>query len=201
VSTHGPAVRARLGLAWAIAIAAAALFVVAGALTATTRYQDTLARYDRGTALADEVKIEVPTTWRLVREPADAKAPQPDAVSDQLEDPDHLAGLSLVRVPGPADAAFATWRDDARARARAYGFDDAVAADDTIIHLPAGWLSAELIATVEDELGTTQRFRVILFAHGDGRQTVLGALYVPDVLARDARDGFTAILASARPAV
>jgi len=35
------------------------------------------------------------------------------------------------------------------------------------------WSSSELIATVEDDLGETQKFRAVVFAHQDGDQVVV----------------------------
>src|SRR5262249_5914799 len=88
-------------------------------------------------------------------------------------------------------------RQRARDDAKALGFEEALAATDAVVALPAGWASAELVATLEDDLGSTQRFRVILFGHQDGAEVVLGELYVPEILARDAADAYAGMIASA----
>jgi rhomboid protease GluP len=186
LSPHGPAARVRGWLARAIAIAGLAVFAVAGALAATTSYADTLAREGTAERAVGGVAITLPAPWQ----PAD------DGYAD---DPDRLGFLYLARTPAPLPAAFEQLQQAARARAKQVGFEDAVAVpdDERLIALPAGWRSWELVATLEDDLGATQRFRTIVFAHADPIATVTGILYVPEILAADARDRLATWITSA----
>ncbi|MCE9578401.1 MAG: rhomboid family intramembrane serine protease, partial [Deltaproteobacteria bacterium] len=186
VSPHGPAARARAHAARGAAVLAAIVFVVAGALASTNRYADTLARVPTTAVDISGLRVTVPASWR----------PEgTDLVDEEL--------YLVLRIAPAASAdlarAFETWRGDERGRALGLGFAEAVAAPDAIFALPGDWQTAELIATVDDDLGTEQRYRVVLFAHAfDGARAMTGALYVPDALARDARAELAAILTSAR---
>ena len=127
--------------------------------------------------------------------PASWKPEGPDIVDSEL----YL--LLSVRPVAAAELAaqFEIWRGEERGRAIERGFVEAVAAPDTLLALPADWMSAELIATVDEELGAEQRYRVVLFAHAfDRDRALVGALYAPEVLTRDAERRFAAILTSAR---
>jgi rhomboid protease GluP len=184
LSPHGPAARARGHAARVIAAAGVVVFAYAAARVALTPYADTLAREGTQARTLHGVDLTVPATW--------------GSDGDFLEDPDLIGSLTVERRPGPAAAAFEDLRQRARDNAKKFGFEEALAAPDLLVPMPAGWSSAELVATVEDDLGSTQRFRVILFAHQDGAETVLGELYVPEILARDAAPEYAALLSSAR---
>jgi rhomboid protease GluP len=185
LSPHGPAARLRGQLARGLAAIAVVLFAVAGALAATTDYTTTLALEGTRAVAVRGVDVTVPTSW----------APE----GDELVDPELFVLLSIVPVPTAELATqFETWRGDERSRARDRNFDEALAAPAPILALPAGWSSAELIATAADDLGAEQRYRVVLFAHAfDDRRAMVGALYMPDALAQDARARLVEILTSA----
>jgi rhomboid protease GluP len=183
-SPHGPAAKLRGYAARAVAAAAIVVFAYAGVRVALTSYGDTIARPGTAPVTLQGVALIAPATW----------------TSDGhfLDDPDKLDFATFDHQPVTQAAAFDDLRQHARDDAKEAGFEEALAAPDTIVPLPAGWSSAELVATVDDDLGSTQRFRVVLFAHQEGAETVRGELYVPEILARDAADAYAATISSAR---
>jgi rhomboid protease GluP len=185
-SPHGPAARLRGHAARAVAALALVVFGYAAARVALTPYRDTLARQGTAAATLHGVDVVAPATW--------------DSDGDFLDDPDKLGFFTVEHLAGGTAAAFEDLRQHAREGAKRLGFEEALAAPDSLLPLPAGWSSAELIATLEDDLGSTQRFRVILFAHQDGAQVVRGQLYVPEILARDAADAYAAMIVSSHVA-
>jgi membrane associated rhomboid family serine protease len=185
LTPHGPAARLRLMIARSIAVAGAGILVAAAVLVATTDFSDTLARYGRTARVLGQVQVVAPSTW----------APE----DGELIDPDLYVALSAVRKSvGPQAGRFDAWRAGERVRAKQRGFTDAIAAPDKVVPAPPGWKTAELIATADNDLGA-QHYRVIVFARPSGAETLLGALYVPDVLAREASGDLAAVIASIRP--
>jgi len=186
LTPHGPGARFRLFLARAVTVAGAGVLIASAVLVARTGFSDTLARYGKTPRLLGQVQAVVPTTWK------------PDG--GELIDPDLYVALTAVRTAvGDPAGRFDAWRANERGEAKQRGFTDAVAAPDVVVPPPPGWQTAELIATAENDLGT-QRYRVILFAKPSGAETLLGALYIPDVLAHEASADLAAVIASVRPA-
>ncbi len=183
-SPHGPGARARGVAARVVAAAALVVFAYAGVRVVLTPYADTLARQGTAPVTVHGVALVAPATWT--------------SDGDFVDDPDKLGFFTVDQQPGPAGAAFDDLREHGRDDAKKLGFEEALGAPDTLVPLPAGWSSAELVATLDDDLGSTQRFRVVLFAHQDGAHTVRGELYVPEILAREAPDAFADVIASAR---
>jgi len=184
LSPHGPAANVRGWIARVIAALGALLFAASLVLAAITPYGATLAREGTVVRPLGELTIDVPSPWL--------------PSNGFLDDPDRLGGITADHKPIALDAAFAELRTNARAELKELGFTDAVVADDTVLALPRDWRSAELIATFEDDLGETQRFRAVVFAHADGDQTIRGLLYIPDLLAKDAHDELAAVITSTK---
>ncbi|NVB77721.1 MAG: rhomboid family intramembrane serine protease, partial [Kofleriaceae bacterium] len=87
-----------------------------------------------------------------------------------------------------------------KANAAKLGLTDVKTATASVIPLPAGWVSVELIAKAEDAI-STQPIRVVLAAKRiDDVEVLTAALYMPDTMARWAPGFFTAMLASIQPA-
>jgi membrane associated rhomboid family serine protease len=175
LSPHRKAKRVVAALATAIAAAGAALAVVAGVLVATTDFGDTLGRYGTTPRIVDEIAIDAPARW--------------EQIGNDLVDPDQYLSIRVGRFDPAA------WVATEATRARdQLGFDTVVPATTPLLVAPAGWASAELVATVADEY-VEQTFRVLSVGRPDG---IVAAVYVPEALARDAAPRLAAMLASIR---
>jgi len=162
-----------------LAIAIVALFAASAVAVAITDYGDALARAPRTLRVGEGVAIDLPAMW---------EAPG--------RDPD-LQVQVQVRRAGDKDVTFGD--DDAREIAEAYGLTHVGRAARTVIAVPAGWRSGEWDLSARDELGSVQRWRLVLFVGAAGGRRLEGFVLGPDQLLRDGADELSAIVASARP--
>lgn len=173
------------GLAGVLVVA----YVAGGVMAVRTGYADELAAQPRATRALGPFVVDVPAPWV--------------AGGDELVDREIYVVLSLVAdAPGAAVERLGPWVHTERGRAKERGFDGVEDATALIVPVPDGWASTEWIAVGTDPLGSTQRYRVIAFTGQVGDLPLVGALYVPDVLARDAgaAAALGAVLATIRPA-
>ncbi len=176
-------------VAGGLAALLAAVYLWAGVMAARTSFADELAAQPRITRTLGGLSVDVPAPWL--------------PGGDELVDRELYIVLSLtLDQPGDAASRLRPWVEAEKARAIERGFAGVEHADAALVPLPAGWTSVEWIASGTDPLGATQRYRVIGFAGEASGLPLLGALYVPDVLARgdDAAAALGAVLATVRPA-
>jgi len=180
VSPHARLRRAAGVLATAICVAGGAVFAWSAVSAATTDFGETLARYPRERIAMNSLVDGDPRDLLVAEVPV------------LLIDRDHLLWLALTRGSrGP---------DQVRGELLAgIGFDTAEPARHPVVPMPAGWTGEELVGSIDLELGTTQRFRVVFFHRPLGDQWAMGVLTIPEVLARDAAGQLTRIIASVQP--
>ena len=168
-------------VAWsaiALAVAVVAAFAWAGVEAARTDYADSLAAQPKVPLRGADFTVQAPVSW--------------EAVGTEVGDPSLNVVVQLVASTDP-EGELAAWDEDARSLAVERGFGAVDRASDVAVPLPAGWHGTEYVVTAKDELMSTQRFRLVLF-RGPG---LLGLVFAPDVLVRDAGATFAAILATA----
>ncbi|HTM22248.1 MAG TPA: rhomboid family intramembrane serine protease [Kofleriaceae bacterium] len=167
--------------------AAAAVFAVAGVLAcgygawgaATTRYPDTLARYDWDTFASEGVTGEMPVGWDEV---------------------DMKIGLERGPAADILDAVVTKIQQDARDQGGSVSQPP-----ETVMPVPAPWASKELLIRVEGGLGSHADLRSVVFTRPAGvdplgrELCIAGRIDVPDRLAADNAWVLDRILASAQP--
>jgi hypothetical protein len=189
-----PGWRSAERLAWPARVAAGALlalYAVAAVLAATTTYDDRLDGAPRVTRESGGLAVDVPADWEVA--------------GDELRDPDLSVVLALDSISPGAENTDRAARLDAfveaeQTRARDARFSLETRTPDPRIPLPDGFEGRERILVRKDDLGTVQRYRVILFAGEPGGKPMVGVLYVPDLLAVDAAAELGEILATIRRA-
>jgi membrane associated rhomboid family serine protease len=175
-----------------LAVALIAVYLGAGAFAAVTPYRDRLRDTPRVTRAIGGVQVTLPDDWAI------------DA--DVAQDLDLRILLALDALsPFVTDTADLDKRLDAaepieRERAAQSHFTEVQPGGEPRIPLPAGWVGRERVLVARDALGNLQRERLILFAGDPGGVRMVGALYVPDLLADDAGALLGEILATVRPA-
>jgi membrane associated rhomboid family serine protease len=172
----------------ALAAAALAAFAWGGAGAATTTYGDTLRREPRAWRDVGGVSVEVPARWQITE--------------SEAGDPDLYVIVELARIEPEGTSVgerLTAWEEQSARAARDRGFTDVAPADGARIRLPDGWRGSEWIVSTRDALGSTQRYRMIVFAGDPGGASIVGTVLVPDVLAAPAAAELGAILATVRP--
>jgi rhomboid protease GluP len=169
--------------ALATALAAALALVYAGSLVAVaaTDYGDSLARTPRVLRATPEIALEVPATWR--------------ADGAEIGDPSLNLFVELALAHAPS---LAQWEKDARELAIAHEFTSMTRAEDRTVALPADWQGSEWLLTMRDAMGSTQRYRMIVFVARIDDRDAVGLLFGPEVLLREGAKALAQILASAR---
>jgi len=167
----GGALAAAVAVGWLAASGWAALAVIG------TDYGDTLARSPRVDRALGGLAVRSPAAW------------EPDG--DALVDRDLGVVLHLGRAgAGPVAGLLEQWmRDKPPDR-------EATRAADVAVPLPPGWTGIEMTVVLDDELGNHHRHRLLYFGRGDAAGTALGALLVPERLARDAAPELADVIAS-----
>lgn len=185
-SPHGRWQRATLHVARVIVLAFAVLVGIAGVMVARTSIADSLARTELVRHETRTVSATVPASWHRAQ--------------DELFDPDVYTVLLAQRVAAHGTLAnqLADFTAGERTRAKDKEFDQVAIATDTVVALPPGWEGSELVVSIEDALGTRQRFRVVVGGRTDSDGVILASLYIPETIARAAPGYFTAMLASIR---
>ncbi|MBA2538489.1 MAG: hypothetical protein H0V17_02540, partial [Deltaproteobacteria bacterium] len=84
------------------------------------------------------------------------------------------------------------------AEAKARDFDKLEPAPDRVI-LSTGWEGKETLGIVEDAMGNTLHWRIVIGARRLGSEVVLVRLYVPDTMAHAAPALFSTLIDSVGP--
>jgi membrane associated rhomboid family serine protease len=175
-----------LHVARLIAICFGAAVVVATVMVARTSIADSLARSPlvrRDTASYSAV---VPVSWQQAQ--------------DELYIQDPFMVLLVQRVKGgELDKLLPGFTEGEHARAKDKRFDQVIVAPKALVALPAGWQGSELAVSVADDLGSRQRYRVVVAGHADADGVLLASLYMPETMAREAPSFFAAIIGSIQP--
>jgi membrane associated rhomboid family serine protease len=165
-----------------IAIGFGGLAIAVAILVARTSIADSLGGPQVRHELGD-IGVTAPATWI-------AKA--------DLHDPDKLVIVvfghaTFVDLP----AQIAEWV--VKGQANISGFEQAPVAPERVVALPEGWEGSELLATVEDPMGNTQRHRLVAAGKRFGDKLLLIWLYAPETIMRAAPEFFTQLVASVGP--
>jgi rhomboid protease GluP len=172
-------------IAQAIALSFVAVAAAAAVLVANRPIAASLAALPRVHRTVEGVGVTAPTAWALD--------------SGELVEHGLFLVLALRRAPATAGglpAVLADYTASEPTRAKSRSFDRADPAPDRIVPLPAGWTGSELVATVADQLGNSQRFRIVVAGRQLGDSVVLASVYAPDAVARAAPQFFVELLAS-----
>jgi membrane associated rhomboid family serine protease len=164
------------------AIAFGGLSIAVAVLVARTSITDSLdgpkVRHELG-----DIAVTAPASW---------------IAKGDLHDPDRL----VIVVFGHATfadlpAQIAEWV--VKGQENVSGFQQAPVAPDRVVVLPAGWEGTELLATVDDPMGNTQRHRLVAAGKRFGDRLILIWLYAPETIMRAAPEFFTQLVASVGP--
>ena len=167
-----------IAAAFVAASLAALIFVI------TTSASDTFARLPREVKMLRGVVVDVPIVWHSSR-------PEGEAFE---RDPFIL--FRLDREPGPIGPVLAARM--ANEPVRDYGFDQVELATDSIVELPPGWESRELVVSQPDPLGSRQEYRVVIAGKQIDGATLLASVYLPESLVHLAPGLVQSVLAPAR---
>ncbi|HUH00916.1 MAG TPA: rhomboid family intramembrane serine protease [Kofleriaceae bacterium] len=138
---------------------------------ATTRYTDTLARYQWGSVDQGGMRWQQPQPWDEV---------------------DFAIGMEGGTVASVLEQQLAAEEEAVRTESHSTRLPQT-----TLIEVPAPWQAREVIILAEDGLGGTQRLRSVHFARAAQPGLVwVGLLRVPEVLASDTNPTLARILAS-----
>jgi membrane associated rhomboid family serine protease len=168
-----------------LAAAFAAVSLVAGIQVVRTSIADSLASAAPHRFVLNDVAITAPSTW---------------LDDGELVDPGGLVIVTAYREPlqSLAPQMIATI-----ARAQAIGlkrgFEEVGVPPDRAVALPDGWEGAERVGTIEDALGVTQHYRIVVAGKPVGGELLVVVITTPDGIARAAPEFFRALIASAGP--
>jgi hypothetical protein len=117
---------------------------------------------------------------------------------DSLFDPDLFIVLLAQQQPLSTTLAkhVDDWAKTEPKRAEGYNFDRIEAAQSPLLSLPAGWQGHELVLSLADSLGGSQRYRVLVAGRSDPTGVVVVSLYAPESVMRAAPGFFTQLLTS-----
>ena len=162
----------------AFAVVIVFCFAYAAVFAATTDYGDSLDRAPRVERAIGGFAIDVPRAW--------------DVGLDEVRDPDLNVVIELLRGSGD----LTSLEEDARGKMIQEGFTEITRVGPRIA-MPAGWQSSEWLMTMRDGLGSTQRFRMVVFV-GEAGEALFGRLVAPDVLSWSGAGELAGMLATVR---
>ena len=168
-----------------LAAAFGALVITAAILVARTSVADSLGRAAPQQFVLHGVALTAPSTW---------------LADTELVDPDGLVIVNAVREPlNDLATQMAMHATQAQAVGLKRGFEEVTTPADRAVELPDGWEGAERLATVEDALGVTQRYRIIIAGKPFAGVLVVVVITTPDGIAQAAPEFFRAMIESAGP--
>lgn len=132
-----------------------------------------------------ELAITIPESW---------------IAKSDVRDPDTLIIIALGHVAlTDAPVQINEWIAQADQHAKERAFTQTTGAPDRLVPHPTGWEGTELLATFEDGMGQTQRYRVVAVGKPFGDKLVLVYLFVPESIARELPEFFGELIGSVGP--
>jgi membrane associated rhomboid family serine protease len=167
-----------------LAIAFGAVTIITAVQIARTSLEDSLARTPRRSYQLDTVTLTAPEGWLVAR-------------PNELVDPDNLVIVVAGRTPtfNPA-VSLEEWVTYSEKEAKARDFSRLDPAPDRLV-LPAGWQGKEMLGSVDDAMGHTLQWRLVIGAKQVGEaELALVRLYLPDTMAKHAPAFFASMIDS-----
>jgi membrane associated rhomboid family serine protease len=183
LSRHTRWERITVHAARVLAVVAVGVAITAGVLVARTSVADAFGGPQSRHYLSG-VAITAPASWLTTK---------------AFHDPDSLvvvigARESVIEPVGQIGA----WLVETEKNAKQHDFEPTLAPD-RVLALPAGWEGSELVATIEDPMGHTLRYRMIAIGKRFGDVLVLLRVTAPESVLRAAPEVFQAMIESAGP--
>ncbi len=169
-----------------LAVGLGGLAIVAAIQVARTSIADTLTREPWVKHELQTVTVTAPPGWRELR-------------NNELVDPDNLVILVGGFTPTiDRQVSLEAWTADSEKEIKAREFARFDPAPDRVL-LPSGWDGSELIGSVEDPLGHTVYWRIMIGVKPSGNEVVMVRLYVPDGMAHAASEVLQTLIGSVGP--
>ena len=166
-----------------LAVAAVGVAITSGMLVARTSIADAFGGPQSRHYLSG-VAITAPVSWLTTK---------------AFHDPDSLVVVIGAREPVIEPVGqIGAWLVETEKNAKQHDFEPTLAPDRTLA-LPAGWEGSELVATIEDPMGHTLRYRVVAIGKRFGDVLVLLRVTAPESVLRAAPEVFQAMIESAAP--
>ena len=179
--------RVALQLARVIAAAFALAAITAAVLVVRTSVADSIVTRPTERHVIEGVALTAPATWQVR--------------TGQLADPDEVVVVVVKREPRTnLGTQLSQWLASRVTGSNTGGDHEQIEeASDPLITLPDGWEGRELVDTVDDAMGETQRTRILVVGRTFGDQVILLGLSTPDSVARALPDFLTELIGSASP--